>query len=166
MKIIKRSGIYQLYTEQLIPKSLEEVWAFFSNPSNLDELTPKNMAFEVTSEPTTEMFAGQIITYKIEVFPNIKSPWVTEITHVKTPQEIGNTKGFFVDEQRFGPYAMWHHEHHFEKISENETKMIDRVSYKLPLGFLGCLFAGKLVKSKVQKIFAYRFQKIEGKFKI
>ena len=87
---------------------------------------------------------------------NIKTNWVTEITHVNEPH-------FFVDEQRFGPYSMWHHEHHFIK-NGNLTKMIDKISFKIPFGILGHLAFPFIVKPQLKKIFNYRENKLKQLF--
>ncbi|WP_417429076.1 SRPBCC family protein [Halpernia sp.] len=157
LNIKKQSGIYTLTSEQILPISLEKAWEFFSTPKNLDKITPKEMKFEITNNPPNETYAGQIITYKIGILPLIKSNWVTEITHVKD-------KEFFVDEQRFGPYAMWHHEHHFEKISETETLMKDLLNFKMPLGAFGDFVTGKMVLNKVKFIFESRFNFLKDYF--
>ena len=154
INMTKQSGIYTLTSEQILPLSLEKAWEFFTLPTNLDKITPKEMEFRITNNPPNKTYKGQIITYKIGILPGISSNWVTEITHLEDQQ-------FFVDEQRFGPYAMWHHEHHFEKISENKVLMRDIVNFKLPMGILGDLFAGKLVTNKVKFIFESRYTILE-----
>ena len=154
INLTKQSGIYTLTSEHVLPLSLEKAWEFFTLPTNLDKITPKEMEFRITNNPPNKTYKGQIITYKIGILPGIKANWITEITQLEHHQ-------FFVDEQRFGPYAMWHHEHHFTEISENEVLMTDIVNYKLPLGFLGDLFAGKLVSNKVKFIFESRFKILE-----
>ncbi len=126
------------------------------------------MQFEITNNPPPKTYLGQIITYKIGILPFIKSNWITEITHFRSPSplerqtefanEVQGRGCFFVDEQRFGPYSMWHHEHHFEGISENEVLMKDIVNFKLPFGFFGDLLAGNYVKNKVKFIFESRFK--------
>lgn len=158
INLTKQSGIYTLTSEQILPISLEKAWEFFTVPMNLDKITPKEMDFKITNNPPPKTYKGQIITYKIGVLPLIKSNWITEITHLEDHQ-------FFVDEQRFGPYAMWHHEHHFEKISETETKMKDIVNFKMPFGILGDLLAGYFVKNKVKFIFESRHIILEKTFK-
>lgn len=114
------------------------------------------MGFVITSGQPGKMFAGQIITYKVSPLPGLKTNWVTEITHVAEQQ-------FFVDEQRFGPYSMWHHEHHFE-IRDNRVLMTDRVSYRLPFGFLGKLAHWLFVRKQLQKIFEYREEALRRMF--
>ena len=156
INLTKQSGIYTLTSEQVLPLSLEKAWEFFTFPANLDKITPPEMEFRITNNPPAKTYKGQIITYKIGILPGISSNWITEITHLED-------KEFFVDEQRFGPYAMWHHEHHFKEISANEVMMTAIVNYKQPLGMLGNLVAGKLVNNKVKFIFESRY-KILKKF--
>ncbi|MFC6267901.1 SRPBCC family protein [Frigoriflavimonas asaccharolytica] len=157
LNITKQSGIYTLTSEQILPISLDKAWDFFSKPTNLDKITPEEMGFTITNNPPNETYLGQIITYEIGILPMIKANWITEITHLVH-------KKYFVDEQRFGPYAMWHHEHHFEKVGEDKVKMTDIVNYKLPLGLLGDLFGGAIVKNKVQSIFQGRFSILDKLF--
>lgn len=152
--ITKQSGIYTLTSEQTLPISLEKAWDFFTLPTNLDKITPKEMDFRITNNPPPKTYKGQIITYKIGVLPMIKSNWITEITHLED-------RKFFVDEQRFGPYEMWHHEHHFEEIGTDKVKMTDIVNFKMPFGILGDFFGGRLVKNKVKFIFESRFTILE-----
>lgn len=102
------------------------------------------------------MYPGQIVSYRLSPIPGIKISWVTEITHVEDLK-------FFVDEQRFGPYSMWHHEHHFEE-RDGSVLMTDKVSYKLPLGFLGHLAHFLFVKKQLKAIFDYRIKVLEEKF--
>ncbi|MCF8715643.1 SRPBCC family protein [Joostella atrarenae] len=149
LKLTYQSGIYQLKTSQILNSEIETVWDYFSKPKNLNELTPKDMDFKITSSPSEEAYTGQIITYSIKILPFVRSNWVTEITHVEN-QKI------FIDEQRFGPYVMWHHEHHFKSTPDGKTAMNDIVSYKLPLGFLGRLVAGKIIGNRIIKIFNFR----------
>ena len=157
LNITKQSGIYTLTSEQILPISLDKAWEFFTLPTNLDKITPKEMEFRITNNPPNKTYKGQIITYKIGVLPMIKSNWITEITHFEDHQ-------FFVDEQRFGPYAMWHHEHHFEALPDGKVKMTDIVNFKLPMGILGDFFAGKFVTNKVKFIFESRHKILEKAF--
>ena len=147
IEISAHSGIYTLESSQLLPLKLDQAWDFFSSPKNLATITPSHMGFHITSTNVDRMHVGQIITYKIGLVPGIKTNWVTEITHVKEGH-------YFVDEQRFGPYAMWHHEHWFEETNEG-VMMYDRVSYKLPLGYFGRL-AQPLISKKLKEVFSYR----------
>ncbi|MGK7389726.1 MAG: SRPBCC family protein [Candidatus Cyclobacteriaceae bacterium M2_1C_046] len=150
--------IYRLETEQVLPLSLEEAWDFFSSPKNLARITPPHMGFKIeyTSGINDKMYPGQIIQYKVQVVPGIPVQWVTEITHVDAPN-------YFVDEQRYGPYAMWHHQHHFEKV-KGGIKMTDIVNYALPLSALGRLANGIFVERQVKSIFDYRSKTLENMF--
>jgi ligand-binding SRPBCC domain-containing protein len=148
--------LYTLHTAQKLPISLSEAWDFFSNPKNLNTITPDSMKFETISGDETSMFAGQIIHYKISPFPLVKMQWVTEITHV-------NDKLFFVDEQRFGPYSFWHHKHFFKAI-EGGVLMEDIVHYKVPFGIIGQLFHPLIVRPKLEEIFSFRKQKLTELF--
>lgn len=150
-------AIYKIETTQLVKTDKETLWNFISSPRNLQEITPKEMGFQITTENlASEMYAGQIITYKVSPMFGIKLNWCTEITHV----DKGN---YFVDEQRFGPYAMWHHEHHIKETPEG-ILMTDIIHYKLPLGFLGDIAKVLFVKKKLEGIFDYRFKVMEEKF--
>jgi len=157
INITKQSGIYTLTSEQILPLTLEKAWEFFTVPTNLDKITPDEMKFKITNNPPSKTYQGQIITYKIGILPGIDANWITEITHLED-------RKFFVDEQRFGPYAMWHHEHHFKEISEGKVKMTDIVNFKLPMGFLGDLFGGGIIKNKVISIFKDRFEILNKTF--
>ena len=156
MEFLSHSGIYTLRVTQHLPIDLEEAWSFFSNPENLAEITPSHMGFNVTSPRQEKMYEGQIISYKIGILPGIKNNWVTEITKVVD-------KKMFVDEQRFGPYSMWHHEHHFE---ENGTgiMMTDKISIKIPFGLFGHLAYRLFIKNQLKSIFSHRITSLERHF--
>jgi ligand-binding SRPBCC domain-containing protein len=156
IKFSSYSGIYSLETEQVLPITLKEAWEFFSLPSNLQEITPEDLSFNITSADSGKMFAGQLVTYRIGIFPLIKSNWVTEITHVEPMT-------YFIDEQRFGPYKMWHHRHLFEE-KNGALHMCDKVEFKLPFGFIGRMFYPILIKPRLKKIFNYRREKLEVLF--
>ena len=150
--------IYTLHTKQNLPISVDEAWRFMSDPSNLKMITPDYMSFNILSGADRDMYSGQIIQYIVTPVLGIKTKWVTEITHVKD-------KHYFVDEQRFGPYALWHHKH-FIKAIEGGVEMEDIIDYKLPFGWLGQLAHPILVKPKLKEIFNYRKQKLEELFGI
>ena len=152
----KHSGIYTLTVSQRLPISLSEAWGFFSSPKNLEKITPSHMGFKITSGEPGKMYTGQIISYIVSPLPGIKTNWVTEITHVEENK-------FFIDEQRFGPYSMWHHEHRFEE-EEGEILMTDKVSYKIPFGFLGHIAQSLFVKKQLKGIFEHRVKVLEEKF--
>ena len=150
-------GSYTLKTVQRLPISLDEAWDFFSSPRNLKEITPSYMNFRVlTNSDSEKMFAGQIITYQVSPIFGIPLFWMTEITHVKD-------KEYFIDEQRFGPYALWHHKHFFKAIPGG-VEMTDFLDYKLPLGVLGNIAHALFVKKQVESIFDYRSKVLVERF--
>lgn len=157
MNFKKHSGIYTLETEQELNISLAKAWNYFSSPENLAKITPPKMGFNITSKVDKKAYQGQIITYKVSPVPFIKTNWVTEITQVKEQE-------FFIDEQRFGPYAMWHHEHWFEELANGNTLMKDKISYKIPFGFLGHIAQTIFIKKQLKTIFEYRFITLEKMF--
>ncbi len=144
--------VYTLHTTQKIPISSETAWNFLSNPENLKIITPDYMGFEILAGGGRKMYPGQIIQYLVSPVAGIKTKWITEITHVKEGE-------YFVDEQRFGPYKMWHHKHFINSI-EGGVEMEDIVDYKLPFGKLGQLSHPFLVKPKLEEIFEYRRKKL------
>lgn len=148
---------FSLKTVQLIPVDIDTAWEFFSNPANLQAITPNNLGFKILSKHHGDkMYPGQIIEYKVSPVLGIPMYWMTEITHVKDKQ-------FFVDEQRFGPYQLWHHQHHF-KIVEGGVEMTDIVHYRNPLGFLGNIANSLFVKAQLKQIFEFRFKVVEERF--
>jgi len=151
------SKTFSFKTVQQIPVSLEKAWEFFSSPDNLKEITPDNLGFIILSKyHGSKMYAGQIIEYKVSPVLGIPLYWMTEITHVED-------KKYFVDEQRFGPYSMWHHQHHFKEV-QGGVEMTDIIHYKLPLWFLGDIANTIMVKKQLKKIFDFRFKKTEAIF--
>ncbi|MEE1945439.1 SRPBCC family protein [Pedobacter sp. KR3-3] len=141
---------YQLTFKQRFPISLENAWDFFSSPMNLAQITPSDMAFIVTSkqDPDEKMYAGMIITYKVSPLLGIKLNWMTEITQVAQEK-------YFIDEQRFGPFKFWHHQHHFRAIP-NGVEMTDILTYGLPLGIFGQMAHGLFVRKRLKEIFDFR----------
>jgi ligand-binding SRPBCC domain-containing protein len=149
--------MYQLRFEQKIPTNIENVWNFISDPRNLKKITPSYMGFQITNEPIAEkMYAGMIIAYKVTPLLSIPMQWVTEITHVQEME-------YFVDEQRIGPYLLWHHQHRISEI-EGGTLMQDIVSYKPPFGPLGILANSLIIEGQLKSIFEYRFQAVVREF--
>jgi len=128
--------------------TLDESWNFYSDPRNLSKITPPWLNLKITSNLPDQMFAGMIITYKVYPLLGIPSNWVTEITQVKD-------KTFFIDEQRFGPYKFWHHQHHFKEVDEG-IEMTDIVNYALPFDPLSRPLNRLLVGKKVREIFEFR----------
>lgn len=146
-------AVYQIRTEQKIPAGIDTVWDFISSPANLSKITPEHMGFDIISGNLPEkMYPGMIITYKVSPFSGIRMTWVSEITHVKE-------KEYFVDEQRVGPYAMWHHEHKIEPI-EGGVLMSDIVTYRPPFGFLGAIANGIFIRKQLDDIFKFREQAV------
>lgn len=154
------SALYELTVHQKIPSTVDDVWNFISTPSNLNTITPPEMRFNILTDlGDGKMYQGMIIQYKVSPLMGINMNWVTEITHVSEKQ-------FFVDEQRFGPYNFWHHQHHIKAI-ENGVLMTDILHYRLPLGPVGRIVHAIDIKKRLNKIFDYRYKKIEeifGKF--
>ena len=151
------SKIYSLKTIQKIPITLEQAWDFFSKPDNLKDITPSNLGFQIISQHHGDkMYAGQVIEYTVKPVLGIPLYWMTEITHVQDQQ-------YFIDEQRFGPYSLWHHQHHFKAVTGG-VEMTDIVHYKLPLWFLGDLANSIMVKKQLAHIFNYRFAAVEKRF--
>lgn len=148
--------LYQIKTKQKLPISVDKAWKFLSNPKNLKEITPKYMNFRILSGADRSIFAGQIIQYKVTPMLGISTKWVTEITHVKD-------KEYFVDEQRFGPYALWHHKHFIKKI-DGGVEMEDVIDYKIPFGIIGQIAHPIIVKNKLKQIFKFRENKLKELF--
>lgn len=141
-------SLHRHTARQLLPVPVDEAWAFFSDPANLAEITPPWLNLTPTSPVAEAMHPGMIVTYRIGVAPALRVTWVTEITHVVA-------KSLFVDEQRFGPYRFWHHQHHFREVAGG-TEMEDVVHFALPFGAVGELAGGALVGRRVSAIFQYR----------
>jgi len=149
--------VYTLKRTQFLPVRLADAWEFFSSPMNLEKITPSQMGFQILYKSGGDkMYPGQLIRYMVGVLPLIKLHWVTEITHVDKPF-------YFVDEQRFGPYALWHHQHHFSEV-EGGVQMTDEVNYAIPLGFIGRLAHWFFVGRKVNAIFEHRYSALEKYF--
>lgn len=143
-------AVYIFRREQLLKGvRLDEAWEFFSNPINLKKITPDYMGFNIiSSSNSNEMYAGQIIRYLVKPFANIPMHWTTEITQVNEPE-------FFIDEQRLGPYKIWHHQHKFREVSGGVV-MEDIVHYAPPFGIFGRLANKLFIQRKLHEIFDYR----------
>tara|TARA_R110002049_G_scaffold68949_10_gene178674 strand:- start:3968 stop:4429 length:462 start_codon:yes stop_codon:yes gene_type:complete len=148
--------LHCLHTKQHLPITPSEAWNFLTEPGNLKVITPDYMGFEIVSGADRAMYPGQIIEYLVTPLLGIKTTWVTEITHVQEGK-------YFVDEQRFGPYSLWHHKH-FITETKDGVIMEDIVHYKLPFGIIGRLLEPFLVKPKLKEIFEYRKNKLETLF--
>lgn len=144
--------IHYLHCEQFIPAASQIVWSYFADPKNLNEITPPDMKFKIIAGGDTCMYEGQMIEYRVEFVPGIRSLWLTEIAHVREGS-------YFVDEQRVGPYRFWYHEHIFEQQAGG-VKMTDHVSYAAPFGLLGDAINLIWIFKRLSNIFDYRNQKI------
>ncbi|MBN2502155.1 MAG: SRPBCC family protein [Anaerolineales bacterium] len=145
-----------LSRQQIVSASLDEVWAYFATPANLNEMTPPDMKFEIIQGGEASMYPGQLIEYRVQFMPVFKSRWLTEIAHVQA-------KRFFVDERRIGPYRFWYHEHHFAAV-ENGTLIRDQVTYVLPFGLLGEIVHRLWVRPRLKTIFDFRREKVKALF--
>lgn len=150
-------AIYQLYEEIELPASLEEVWDFISSPENLKEITPDYMGFVIsTPNLPKKIYPGLMISYKVSPLLGLKMNWLTEITQVKEPH-------YFVDEQRAGPYALWHHEHRLSPTDKG-VLMTDLVTYRPPGGPLGDLARRMFIRKQLEGIFRYREEALGKRF--
>ncbi len=150
-------GIHTFVRKQILPASLSELWDFVATPRNLEKITPSYLGFEIlTPELPAEMYPGLMISYYVRPLLGIRMKWVTEITHVKPGV-------YFVDEQRLGPYALWHHQHH---LTETRTgvEMLDIVNYVPPFGFLGEVANALVIRRQLEDIFAFREKAMEKAF--
>ncbi|MBA3964076.1 MAG: SRPBCC family protein [Chthoniobacterales bacterium] len=141
--------IYQLERTQTVSLGIEDCWRFFSDPRNLRKITPPEMNFRIKRELPPEVYPGLMIEYTVSPLLGIPLTWLTEIVHVDAPHR-------FVDEQRVGPYHIWHHEHTFRALSEGETEIHDLVTYVPPFGVLGAILNPFLIRPQLEKIFDYR----------
>jgi len=150
--------IYSLERTIKLKMAMAESWDFFSNPNNLSLITPPSLNLNITSELPDKMYTGMIITYTVAPMLNIPMTWVTEITHVEEPN-------FFIDEQRFGPYKFWHHQHRFKEI-EGGVEAADLIHYALPLDPLGRIANSLIVTKQLNEIFDFRSDYLENRFGI
>ena len=145
-----------LITTLRLPMTIEQAWEFFSRPENLQKITPPDMQFKITSEMPQKMYAGMIITYTVRPLFNIPVQWMTEITHIEA-------QNYFIDNQKSGPFRIWHHQHHFREI-EGGVEMTDIVNYAAPFGFLGRIAERLVVERRVKGIFEFRKKRLEEMF--
>ena len=143
---------------QIIHASIERAWDFFSDPRNLARITPPELDFTILTVLPERIYAGMMIEYRVRPLLGIPARWVTEITHVEQGK-------LFVDEQRIGPYRIWHHEHHFKELDSGRIEMTDQVTYMLPLWPLGEFAHPFLVKPQLEKIFAFREKAVSELFR-
>jgi len=150
-------AVHELNDTQLIPATSAEVWDFISDPANLAVITPPSMGFRIKNgDLPSRIYPGLMIRYRVKPLLGIPITWLTEITQVREGS-------YFVDEQRSGPYALWHHEHHLQAVGDG-VLMKDKVTYRLPLGMLGDLAHALFVRRKLRRIFLFRRKALEEKF--
>jgi ligand-binding SRPBCC domain-containing protein len=148
-------GVHKLSRKIFLPITKEKAWSFFTNPDNLSKITPPEMGFKITSKSREgAVYEGMIISYKVSPLLGIKLTWVTEITKVRHGE-------YFVDEQRIGPYKLWHHEHWFKEV-DGGVEMEDIVHYSLPSLVPDFIFHPLLVQKNLEKIFDYRTKQMEA----
>lgn len=151
--------VYHFKQSQFIQANLDTVWDFFSSPTNLNAITPPEMNFEILEITGAEkMYAGQLISYKVNPFLLMRVRWATEIKHVEP-------KKYFTDDQKVGPFALWYHQHFFSEL-DNGVLMRDEISYAIPFGILGRVANWMFVENKIKSIFNYRTKKIESLFPV
>jgi ligand-binding SRPBCC domain-containing protein len=142
-------SIHTLQTTQILHTDLATAWEFFSNPQNLSRITPAHLNFKIISTLPPRIHPGMMIEYRVHPLLGIPMTWLTEITHVADQHR-------FVDEQRVGPYRMWHHEHTFRALDSQRVEMTDKVTYIVPFGLLGDLVHPIIVRPQLDQIFRYR----------
>lgn len=148
---------YRLYKEQQLNCDIDTAWKFFSNPHNLSRITPGDMRFTVLTELTSEsIYEGMEIDYTVSPLFGIPMKWKTRITSVEYQK-------YFTDYQEKGPYKLWNHHHEFIP-NDKGILMKDTVDYELPLGGLGAIAHGLVVKNKLNKIFDYRYEVLSRMF--
>ena len=148
--------IYQLERTETVSLSVEACWRFFSNPRNLEKITPPTLNFRIKRRLPEEIYPGLLIEYRVSPLLGIPVTWLTEIVQVEAPH-------FFADEQRVGPYRLWHHEHFFRALPEGGTEVRDLVTYVPPWGPLGALLNRIVIRAQLERIFAYRAAHLPGK---
>lgn len=154
-----KGGLYTLYAKQTVAKEIDLIWDFFRKPRNLNKLSPEDVEFKILSGKSDDFYEGKIISYKITPFKMINFHWVTEISQVKEGS-------YFIDNQIFGPYKLWHHEHHFKSNGDGTTDIIDKVKYKMPFHILGRLMHKIFIRKKLLNIFNFRQKKINELFNL
>jgi len=149
-------SIFRIERSQKLNITLDTAWKFFSNPHNLKLITPPELGLEITSRTKEHIYEGMIITYDLKLAIFFKTSWLTEITHVREPY-------FFTDEQKIGPYNLWHHQHLFEECDDGVI-VKDIVHYSLPFGPVGSIANRIFVRKYLIDIFDFRKDFLDGHF--
>ena len=152
-----KSNLFCIESKQKVIAPQNEIWDFFCDPKNLNRLTPSDMNFKILSGRSDDFYQGKIISYSVNPFKYFNIKWVTEISVIENGK-------YFIDEQRFGPYKMWHHEHHFLKNKDNTTSIIDKVIYKMPFGIFGRIAHQLFIRKRLKDIFQFRHEAINKLF--
>ena len=146
--------IYTLHRTQRVRFGLEQCWDFFSNPHNLEKITPPSLNFRVKTDLPAEIYPGLMIEYKVSPLFGIPVSWLTEIVQVNKPHH-------FVDEQRVGPYRLWHHEHFFRDVGPDEVEVRDLIHYVPPFGPMGVIINALAIRPQLGRIFDFRAGALE-----
>lgn len=150
-------NIHRIEQQQTFNLTIEDIWKFISTPLNLNLITPDDMEFKIlTQNLPDEIYSGLIIQYTVKPLWNLRFNWVTEITAVEKNK-------YFIDEQRFGPYQFWHHEH-FLFQNKNKVIMKDLVLYAIPYGLVGEILHKLIIRKRLEYIFQFRKQKLDEIF--
>lgn len=151
-------AFYQFHRELVLDTTIDELWDFISSPQNLKKITPAYMGFDILSNDLPDkIYEGMIISYIVKPLFGIKTNWVTEITHIRD-------RDYFVDEQRVGPYTLWHHQH-IIKQQGDAVLMKDIVSYQPPFKVLGSIANKFIIRKKLNEIFDYRTKVLKKRFR-
>ena len=146
-----------IHRVQSIPAPLPGVFSFFCDACNLDRITPPWLHFKFLKQTDREIKVGTLIYYQL-AWHGLPLAWTSRIEEWCPPT-------LFIDIQLKGPYRLWHHTHSFEAC-DGGTLMRDTVKYGLPMGTLGELGGGWLVRRDVERIFNYRAEQISAIFKM
>lgn len=143
---------FWLTREQLVAQPVDETFAFFADPQNLNAITPAWLQFQILGAPT-RLFAGAEMRYKLR-WRGLPLRWTAEISLWNPPHQ-------FVDTQIHGPYSSWRHTHQFRSIGCN-TLVSDTVEYAIPFGIFGNLLHALIIRRDLDKIFDFRAHRIEA----
>ena len=149
--------MYTFQHHQELCLSIEQCWEFFSNPANLKVLTPPSLRMDIEEKDNSpKIYPGMILSHTIRPFLNIPLQWISEITHILPFQ-------YFIDEQLYGPYKFWHHEHRF-RPSTKGVEVSDTIHYMMPYGYLGQAAHRLGIKQKIEEAFVFRKNTLEELF--